>query len=201
MRRGRGDRDSGTNNAAADHDDDDDRHVDPEDRPPPDEFDQDTADQRPQPDAEARHPAPDTDRPSPVARFGEDVGDDRHRDGVEHRTTEGLQHPERDQPFQRRRDAAQQRSAPEDDQPGLKGAAPADPVGGRSGQQQKAGQDHDVGVDGPLQAGDRGAELLADRRQRHVDDRGVHADDEQAHAADAEHQKAPAGLHTATLAR
>ena len=32
--------------------------VDPEDRPPPDEFDEDTADERAQPDAEAGHAAP-----------------------------------------------------------------------------------------------------------------------------------------------
>ena len=47
------------------------------------------------------------------------------------------------------------------------------------------------------EAGDRGAEILADRRQRDVDDRGVHADDQQAHTADTEHQKlsATAQIH------
>ena len=56
------------------------------------------------------HAAPDADRPGPFARLGEDVGDDRHRDRVEHRAADRLHHPEGDQPAQARRQAAQQRA-------------------------------------------------------------------------------------------
>jgi hypothetical protein len=42
-------------------------------------------------------------------------------------------------------------------------------------------------------------EVLADRRQRDIDDRGVHADDQQAHTADAEHQKLSVTAHRGDL--
>src|SRR4029078_4393303 len=57
-------------------------------------------------------------------------------------------------------------------------------------------QRDDVRVDGPLQSGDRGTEIRADRRQRDVDDRGVDADDKQAHTADPEPQELSATAHT-----
>jgi len=173
-----------------------DRKVDPEDGPPPDEFDQRAAYQRAEPDADTRNATPDADGTGAFARLGEDIGDDRHRNRIEHRAAERLHHAKGDEPSDRRCEAAQERPADEDHEAGLEGAAPADTVGGRAGQQQETREDDDIGVDGPLQSGDGGAEILADRRQCDVDDRGVHADDEQAHTADTEHQKLSATAHT-----
>jgi hypothetical protein len=46
-------------------------------------------------------------------------------------------------------------------------------VGERARHEHQGGQRERVGVDHPLQVGEAGAKILADRRQRHVDDRDV----------------------------
>jgi hypothetical protein len=172
-----------------------DRQIDPEDRPPAHEFDQHAAYQRTESDADTRNATPDADGASTFARFGEDIGDDRHRHRIEHRAADRLHHAKGDKPPDRRCEAAQQRSTDEDREPGLEDAAAADTVCGRARQQQETREHDHIGVDGPLQSRDRNAEVLADRRQGDVDDRGVHADDQQAHTADTEHQKLPATAH------
>ena len=66
----------------------------------------------------------------------------------------------------------------------------ADPVGERAGQHQQGRQHDRVGGHRPLQAGDAGVQVAADRRQPDVHDRVVQADHEQAHAADGQHERA-----------
>ena len=61
---------------------------------------------------DAEHGAPDADRLRPLARVGEGVGDDRHRDRVEHRGAHRLEHAEGDQAAHARRQAAQERRRP-----------------------------------------------------------------------------------------
>ena len=87
-----------------------DRHVDPEDRAPADGLRQRAADDRPERQADADDAAPDADRARALARVGEDVRDDRHRDRVEHRAADAPARAEGDQPAERRREAAQQRA-------------------------------------------------------------------------------------------
>jgi hypothetical protein len=72
---------------------------------------------------------------------------------------------------------------------GLENPASAEPVRGRAGEHQQAGQDERVGVDGPLQATDRGVQVSLDRWQRDVHDGGVEAYDQQAHAADGQDEQ------------
>jgi hypothetical protein len=175
---------------------DPDRDVDPEDRAPVDRLHEDAADQRAAGDADPGDAAPPADRPGALAWLGEDVGDDRHRDRVQHRAADRLDHAEGDQPAEPGGDRAESRADREGDQADLEGAPPAEPVAGRSGQHQEAGDHQRVGVDRPLGTGDRGAEVLLDRRQRDVQDRHVEPDDQHAHAADREHQLTP---HLSTI--
>ncbi len=79
----------------------------------------------------AERRAPDADGPGPLGPVGEGVGDDRHRHRVEHRPADGLHHPERHQPAQAGRQAAQQRADGERGQADLEDPAAADPVRGR----------------------------------------------------------------------
>ncbi|GAA3028246.1 hypothetical protein GCM10020000_00930 [Streptomyces olivoverticillatus] len=117
--------------------------------------------------------------------------------GLSMEPPDGLHHAEEDQPLQAGRQAAQQRPEGEDDEPGLEDAPPPDPVGRGPGQHQQRGEDEGVGVDGPLQAGDRGTELLADGGQGHVQHGVVEADDQQAGAADREDEQASAAAEAA----
>ena len=78
-----------------------DGHVDEEHPAPAERVDQGTADERPERHAEPDHPAPDSDRLGALAGVIEDVSDDRHRDRVEHRAADRLQHTRRDQQLER----------------------------------------------------------------------------------------------------
>ncbi len=167
---------------------DTDRHVDAEDRAPAAGLGESAADDRADAEAGADHATPHTDRSGRLMRLGEDVGDHRHRDRVQHRGADGLHHTEHDQPAKAGRDTAQQQPQREQHRSALKGAEPAGPVSRRSGHDQQVRQHKGVTVDDPLQAFDRGIQAAADGRQRHVDDGVVHPDDQQARAADGEHQ-------------
>ena len=86
------------------------------------------------------------------------------------------------------REAARQRAEREHGEPDLEDPAAAHPVRRRPGQHQQARDHYQVGVDRPLEPGDRRVEVPADGRHGHVDDRDVQPDDEQAQAADGQHQ-------------
>ena len=58
-------------------------------------------------------------------------------------------------------------------------ASCAHPVTSRPSRQLQGCEGEGVGVDDPLQGGDRGAQVPADPRQCHVDDRRVEHDDEE----------------------
>ena len=57
-------------------------------------------------------------------------------------------------------------------------------VGRRTGDHQEAGQHEGVGVDRPLEARERGVEVVPDGGQRDVHDGDVDPDDQEAHGAD-----------------
>jgi hypothetical protein len=63
--------------------------VDPEDRPPADRLDDYAADDRAESQADTDDTAPHPDGAGALAGFGEDVGDDGHRDRVEDRGVDG----------------------------------------------------------------------------------------------------------------
>src|SRR6266540_987760 len=70
-------------------------------------------------------------------------------------------------------ESAEQRGAGEDDQPGDQDEAATEQVGHPAAEQQEAAVGEDVTVDDPLQALLAEAEVVLDRRQRDVQDRGV----------------------------
>ena len=172
-----------------------DRGVDPEDRAPTETVDQHAAEDRTERQRQARHRADHPDGPCPLGRVRERRGDDRQRDRVEHRAADCLRCPRGDQPADTRCQAAQHRAEPEHGETDLKDAPTANPVGGGSGQHEESRQHQRVRVDRPLQAGHRGIQVTADRRQRNGDDGDVHHHDHDAGAADREHEEsaAPAG--------
>jgi hypothetical protein len=133
---------------------------------------------------------PHTDGAGALARLREDVGDDGHRDGVEHGGADGLHHPEGDQRAQPGCQAAEQGASGEDHQPGLERPPPTEPVSRGAGQHEQAGQHEDVSVDRPLQTRQRHVQVAPDRGQRDVHDRDVHADQQQAHATDGQDKQA-----------
>jgi len=151
---------------------------------PADGADEHAAEDRPQGQAQAEHRAPDAQGPGALAPVGDRIRDDRQGHRVEHGAAHGLHDPEQHEPSQAGGDTAQQRAEGEQAEPELEDPAPAEPVRGRAGEHQQAGQDERVGVDGPLQAADRGVQVSLDRRQRDVHDGGVEAHDQQAQAAD-----------------
>ena len=72
-------------------------------------------------------------------------------------------------------DGRQQRADAEDRQPDDQRPLAAEAVAEAAGDQQQAGEDEQVAVHDPLQLARAGVELLADRRQRDVEDRVVDA--------------------------
>lgn len=77
-----------------------------------------------------RHAAPDADGPGPLGRSGENVGDVRHGDRIEHRPTHCLDDSGNDVQQQVRGQAAQQGADGERGQPELERTGTPDPVSG-----------------------------------------------------------------------
>ena len=169
-----------------------DRDVDEEHRPPAAGVDQRPADHGPERHAQPEHRAPQSDRHRPLAGVLERVADDRHRDRVEHRPAYRLHDTSRDQeprasvPRPHSSDPSENTTSPTWKTRRRPIRSAVDPAS-----MQQAREHQRVGVDRPLQPGERRVQVVMDRRQRDVDDRRVETDDQQAHAADA---RAPAGV-------
>ena len=99
--------------------------------------------------------------------------EDRQASRGEQCGAHALQRPGHDERFGVRCDRAQHRSAGEPNHPEQEDAPAAEEVTERATEQQEAGEGQGVCVHDPLQAREAGVEVLADRRQRDVDDRGV----------------------------
>jgi hypothetical protein len=110
--------------------------------------------------------------------LGEGRGQDGERGGRQDRRAEALEGARRDQLALGGRQAAEQRREREQDEADGEDAAAAEQVGHATAEQQEAAEDERVGVDDPGQVLLGEIEVAADRRQRHVDDRGVEHDDE-----------------------
>jgi hypothetical protein len=104
--------------------------------------------------------------------------DDRQRGGGQQRGAEPLHAAGDDQPDLALRQATGQRRGREQDQAADEQAPATEEVGQAPTEQQEAAEGQGVGVDHPRQVVLREVEVLADRRQRDVDDRRVQHDDE-----------------------
>ena len=191
MRRATGSRDSGSSRRPADERDRGQRHVDDEDRPPPEVLEQDAADHRAERDAEARGRGPDADRHRALARVGEDADQQRERRRHDERGPGAHDGAGDDQPVDAARVGGRRRRGSEHREPGEQRAAAAEAIPERAGQQQQSREHEGVGVDHPLQLAHVGVEVAHQGGERDVDDRVVDDDREQAQAQHAQRQPAP----------
>jgi hypothetical protein len=152
-----------------------DRHVDYEDGPPARHRHRHTrtAEDRAERDSQRAHATPHAERTGTGPRVGELVHQQGERAGQQRRRPQALHGAGGDQDAQRRRGRAGRRTNGERRQPEHEDLAGADPVrGGTSGEHDR-GQGKRVGVDDPLQPGERAANLVLDGGQRDVHDRDV----------------------------
>ena len=127
--------------------------------------------------AEGRRGAPRAHRPGAL-RTGEHHQEEGHRGGAEGGGAGTLDHPGGDEHALARRRAGQERAGREHGRAGEEHPAATDHVGRAPGEQQQGAEGQDVGVDHPGEPGGAQAEVVLDRRQGDVDDRGVQHDDE-----------------------
>jgi hypothetical protein len=122
---------------------------------------------------------------------GEDRRDDRQRGGHDERAADTHDRPRRDELAGRLRKGRGQRAEGEEAKAEGQRVVPAVPVRDGPGQQQQRGKGERVGVDDPLEPAAAGVQVPRERRQGHVDDRGVHHDHEQRKAEHPEGPPAP----------
>ena len=178
-----------------------DRDVDPEDRPPG-PLDQVAARDR----ADRGQPAGDAEeqrqRPAAGAQV-EGLHDDRDRGREHERAAQALDRAERDQPrlgpAAARGGAAQRRRGREDDHPDHDHPPVPDDVAQPAAEREQGRQRQQVGVDRPLDAAGRQAQVVLDRRRGDGDDRLV--DERHRHGEDHRGQdQAPAACPAAAAA-
>ena len=146
-----------------------DRHVDEERPPPARSVDEPPADERSDRPEYAAQPGPSPDGAravvAPEARL-----EDRQTARREQRCADTLEDPSRDEHFDARRGAAQQRGEGEPHGADHEDPAAAVPVAERTAEQDERGQRQQVPGEHPLQRTDPGVEVVADVRQGDVDD-------------------------------
>ncbi len=124
---------------------------------------------------------PNTPKATPRSLALERLCDQRQR-GREHHRAAGALHGAGEVQRQRvPRQAACGRGQREHDQPGHEHAPAPEQVSQRAGRQQERGERERVGVDHPLQVGERGMQRALDVGQRDVDDRDVEQQHEDRH--------------------
>ena len=141
---------------------------------------QQAAEHRPGGERDPADRRPGRDPLRPGGGIGVGQADERERRGQQERRRGPLHDPRGEQDVQRRRRAAGQRGQGEGDHPRRVAARRADSVAERAAGEQQGGEGDHVGIDDPLQVAEIRAEVVADRRQRDVDDRHVEDDDEEA---------------------
>ncbi len=154
--------------------DDRDGQVDQEDQPPAPRghTHQHAAEDRPERGGDAAESRPRADRRRPVL-LAERRLQDRQRPGRQQRGAGPLESTHRDQHFGSGRQRTAHGGGGEPQDADHEDPPPAHPVTERAAEQEQPGQGQRVGVQRPLQAGQPTAEILADARQRDVDDRAV----------------------------
>ena len=141
-----------------------DRHVQPEDPLPGGALDHGAADERPDGDGETAHCSPCAEgEAAPGGRHG------RRQQGQRQRDDDGgadpLEGPGGDQPADPRGEGGGGGPGREQAEAGHEHPAPAEPLAERGAGEQQHGEGEGVGIDGPLQTGERGMQVGTDRRQ------------------------------------
>ena len=160
------------------------RDIEHEDRLPAQAGDQRTTDDRAEGQTRPECTSPQPDRPRTRLRLGEHSGHDRQGHRVQHRATDRLDGPGRDEHLRCRRHRAEHRPGSENREADPEDASATKPVAGGAAEDEQARDDQRVRVDHPLELRRRGVEIGTDRRQRHVDRGDVEADEEHAQTAD-----------------
>ena len=168
--------------------DDRDRDVDPEDPLPAEVLGQHAAEQHARRAARARHRAPDAQRLVALGALREHVRDHRQRGRREDRGAEALHRAPDDQLRLARREAAEQRGDREQHETTHEQAPAAEQVGHSPAEQQEAAERQRVRVRDPGEVLRREVQVLADRRDRDVDDRDVQDDHELRRGQESERQ-------------
>ncbi|CAM5237262.1 hypothetical protein SSPIM334S_08559 [Streptomyces spiroverticillatus] len=145
------------------------RHVDQERPPPAGPVHQPPAQERADGRPDPAQPRPQPHGPRPVVRV-EGSLDERERPRCEQGPADPLQRPCGNQHRRVGREPAHQRRHGEPHHPHHEHLAPPVPVPERPAQQDQPGQRQHVRVDGPLEPGEIGPEVLADAGQGDVDD-------------------------------
>ena len=162
---------------------------------PVDAFDDGATDDRAEGDGEAADGAPGTERDT--APLGGDGGtQDGEREGHDDRRAEALERPRRDQRFDAVREGGTRGGEREDREADREEPAAAEAVTERGTGQQQHGEGERVGVDGPLEALERGVQVVADHGQRHRHDEVVEGDHQQRDGRDGKRPDGQsAGVH------
>ena len=163
------------------HGDRRDGDVEEEDRLPGDVLDEEAADDGADGERHRAHAGPGADRAAALLRR-EGVRDDREGRGHHERGADALCGAAGDEPGLALREADEGARQAEDDDAEEEHAPAAEDVAEASARDEEDGEGEGVGVDGPLEAGDRAVQILLDRRQRDVHDRVVEHDHEEREA-------------------
>ena len=165
------------------HERDADRHVDPEDPLPAQPFGDGAAHERAQGDGESGDGAPRAE--GEAAPLGRDGG---REDGQGERRDEGRAHAldraGEDQQVSGRREGGRRGTCGEQDHADGEDALAAEAVAEGGAREQEHGEGQRVGVDHPLELGQRGAQALLDDGQRGGHDEVVERDHEQGDGRD-----------------
>ena len=153
-----------------------DRQVDEEDPVPGQRVGEHAAEQHADRAAAGHDEAEDAHRLRALARFGEQVHDQRERDRGDDGAADALHRACGDEQPLRGRQAARERRDREQRDSAQEQPARAEQVGEPPAEQQEAAEGQEVGVHDPRERRLREAEVVPDRRQRDVHDRRVEDD-------------------------
>ncbi len=158
---------------------DDHRHVDQEDRSPPEMLQQEAADDRAERTADDRQRSPDRNGDVALALIEEGHPDQGQRRRHHRRRADGKKRPGRNQDVGRRREGRDQRSDAKQHQADQEHLPMADAVAERAGAQQQACHHQRIGIDDPQPLRLRSAEFACQRRQRRIENRVIEGDQQQ----------------------
>ena len=153
--------------------------VHPEHEPPAGESHEQSPGHRTDGRGDTTGSSPQADGSGPVGGAIMDEGEHCQGGRDDRGGTDTLQRAEGDERATGRGQGTGRREQAEDRQAEQVDASCAQSVTGRPCRQLQGCEGEGVGVDDPLQGGDRDAQVPADPRQRHVDDRRVEHDDEE----------------------
>ena len=156
---------------------DDEGWIDPEDRVPGRVLQEESAHDRSDGYGGAGDRGPDADRLRPRAGLGEDLHEDRERRRHDEGSADTHDRATDNEAIRRRREACSKRSRTEDAESDDERAPAAEAVSETAREQERAGEEHRVGIHHPLKLRRSRTKLLLQGRQGDVDDRVVQRDD------------------------